>query len=154
MSVLLAVFAYMKCVAKGVQVKVLMLGKMMARLCVTFFFLLLTAQSFAEEGWLIVTPNEVLNLNEAISLVVVKSNDEISWPEKLSLILSNQVDSEVVELLATTEKSSARRHYKGKSTSTFKGDVLAQLTNFFFWTSTTDTFGFCMEVYADRSYSI
>jgi phospholipase A1 len=129
MSALLAVFAYMKCVAKGVQVKVLMLGKMMARLCVTFFFLLLTAQSFAEEGWLIVTPNEVLNLNEAISLVVVKPNDEISWPEKLSLTLSNQVDSEVVELLATTEKSSTRRHYKGKVTSFFKGDVLAQLTN-------------------------
>ncbi|MDE0926111.1 MAG: hypothetical protein OR997_03405 [Methylophilaceae bacterium] len=96
----------------------------------------------------------MLNLNEAISLVVVKSNDEISWPEKLSLTPSNQVDSEVVELLATTEKSSTRRHYKGKGTSTFKGDVLAQLTNFFFWTSTTDTSGFCMAVYADRSYSI
>jgi phospholipase A1/A2 len=92
--------------------------------------LLFATQSFAEESWLIATPNELLNLNESLLLEVVKPSAETSWPENLRLTIFTQENSEVVELVSMEENTDqTRRRYTGKVTFSFNGDVLAKLTN-------------------------
>ncbi len=93
--------------------------------------LLFIKTSFASEGWLIVTPNALLNNNGELLLEVVKPSSMTTWPDNLILLLDGQNIHEQVEILLVEKGASTdiRRTYKGIVKSKFEGNVRAELAH-------------------------
>lgn len=91
--------------------------------------MLCSATSFAAEGWLIATQNELLNINGQLSVEVVKPANVATWPDSLTLNLSSHNASEQVLLKAAGHPSDIRRRYIGEVKSKFDGTVRAELAN-------------------------
>lgn len=89
--------------------------------------MLVSTASFAKEGWLIVTQNELLNLNGQIVVEVIKPTAVAAWPNSLTLNLSSQNAHEEVELVPTELADNNRRRYMGLAKTKFDGTVRAEL---------------------------